>query len=65
MADFEDKVKVATKKAKFAAKKTKKAIIKRGKKVIGACQKSWVKLKKNIKDRHEKNKRVEYLGDRR
>jgi len=65
MAEFEEKVKVTAKKTKAAAKKAKKAIVKGGKKAYVACKKGWAKLKQSIKDHREKNKRIEYLGDRR
>ncbi|QCE03612.1 hypothetical protein DEO72_LG8g1637 [Vigna unguiculata] len=65
MAEFEEQVKVTAKKTTAAAKKAKKAIAKGGKKAFGACKKGWAKLKQSIKDHTQKNKRVEYLGDRR
>ena len=64
MGDFEEKVKVTAKKAKVTAKKAKKAIVKHGKKAAGACKIGWAKLKKSIKEYKDKNKRIEYLGDR-
>lgn len=56
MADFDERVKDTTKKAK-------KAFVKHGGKVVGACKKGWAKLCKSIKELKNKNKRTEYLGD--
>ncbi|BAT97390.1 hypothetical protein VIGAN_09082300 [Vigna angularis var. angularis] len=65
LGEFEEQVKVTAKKTTAAAKKAKKAIAKGSKKAYSACKKGWAKLKQSIKEHKEKNKRIEYLGDRR